>query len=69
VDIKAEICKILDIMIEAILDRYRGLPFIVGADKTGCFKYLVERVQKIIAGWTNKTLPMGGKEVLLKTVS
>jgi hypothetical protein len=68
-EVREEVCTILDIMTEAISDRYLGLPSIVGADRTDCFKYLVERVQKIISGWKEKTLSMRGKEVLLKAVA
>jgi hypothetical protein len=41
----------------------------VGADRSDCFKYLVERIIKIINGWKNKTLSMAGKETLLKAVA
>jgi hypothetical protein len=33
------------------------------------FKYLVERIIKIINGWKNKTLSMAGNETLLKAVA
>jgi hypothetical protein len=69
VDVRAEICTILDIMMEAILDKYLGLPSIVGADRSDHFKYLVERIIKLINGWKNKTLSMAGKETLLKAVA
>jgi hypothetical protein len=41
VDVRAEMCIILDIMTEAILDKYLGLPSIVGPHRSDYFKYLV----------------------------
>jgi hypothetical protein len=41
VDVRAEMCIILDIMTEAISDKYLGLPSIVGPDRSDYFKYLV----------------------------
>jgi hypothetical protein len=50
VDVRVEVCNTLDIQTEAIFDRYLGLPTTVGMDRSDCFKYLVERVLKIIGG-------------------
>lgn len=44
VDVKAEVCDILDIMTESLNDKYLGLPALVGADKSDCFRHLVDRV-------------------------
>jgi hypothetical protein len=69
VEVRAEICTILNILTEANSNKYLGLPSIVGADRSDYFKYLVERILKLINGWKNKTLFMAGKEVLLKAVA
>ena len=37
VDDKAQICTILNIMTEALNDKYLGLPANVGMDKSDCF--------------------------------
>jgi hypothetical protein len=66
---RVEVCNTLDIQTEAISDRYLGLPTMVGMDMSDCFKYLVEIVLKIIGGWKEKILSMGGKELLLKAVA
>lgn len=51
------------------MERYLGLPAIVGRSKKKAFTYLVKRVEKVITGWKNKMLSKGGKEVLLKAVA
>ena len=61
-------CTTLNIMTEAMNDKYLGLPANVGADKSDCFKFLIERIVKKISGWKEKLLSAGGKEILLKAV-
>jgi hypothetical protein len=60
---------IMNIMTEAITDKYLGLPSIVGLDRTYTFQYLVDRVCSILNGWKEKKLSFGGKETLLKAVA
>jgi hypothetical protein len=66
---RESICVKLDIMTEALTDKYLGLPAMVGADRTDCFQFLVDRVCKRINGWKEKILSSGGKEVLLKAIA
>ncbi|XP_051202445.1 uncharacterized protein [Lolium perenne] len=68
VDIRAAICVELNIMTEAICDRYLGLPALVGADRSDKFLYLLEKIIKRLEGWKEKFLSMGGKEILLKAI-
>ena len=42
VEIREEMCTTLNIMTEAMNDKYLGLPANVGADKSDCFKFLIE---------------------------
>ena len=42
---KAEICEILHIDTEALSDKYLGLPALVGADRSDCFRHFVERIK------------------------
>ena len=55
-------------MVEAITDKYLGLPPIVGIDRSDCFQHLIDRVLSRIRGWKEKLLSVGGREVLLKAV-
>ena len=68
VEIKEQLCTTLNIMTEALNDKYLGLPANVGMDKSDCFQYLIDRVIMKISGWKEKLLSAGGKEILLKSV-
>lgn len=69
VNVKAQICALLDIMTEALNDKYLGLPSKVWMDKTDCFQYLIDRVMQRVNGWKERQLSLGGKEILLKLVA
>ena len=69
VEVKAEIRQILNIMKESLSDKYLGLPSMIGVDRVNCFKHLIERIQKLVNGWKERTLSFGGKEALLKAVA
>ena len=68
-DTRADICQELHIDTEALSDKYLGLPAMVGADKSYCFKHFVERIKQRLHGWMEKQLSLGGKEILLKAVA
>ncbi|GJN27875.1 hypothetical protein PR202_gb15931 [Eleusine coracana subsp. coracana] len=69
VDDKAAVCEALDIMTESLSDKYLGLPALVGAETSDCFRHLIDRVRARISGWRVKLLSMGGKEVLIKSIA
>ena len=50
VEIREQLCITLNIMTEALSDKYLGLPANVGVDKTDCFQFLIERIVKKISG-------------------
>ena len=64
-----EVCQILNIMTQSLSDKYLGLPFMIGMDRTDCFKHLIERIAKLVNGWKERLLSLGGKESLLKAVA
>ena len=41
-NIKSQVCTILNIMTEALNDKYLGLPTTLGLDKTESFQYLID---------------------------
>jgi hypothetical protein len=59
-------CEVLHIDVEALSDKYLGLPVLVGACRSDCFLHLVERALQSLPGWKEKLLSLGGKEILLK---
>ncbi|GJN02267.1 hypothetical protein PR202_ga19600 [Eleusine coracana subsp. coracana] len=69
VDDKAEVCEALGIMTESLSDKYLGLPALVGAKRSDCFRHLIDRVRSRISGWKEKLLSMGGKEILIKSIA
>ena len=56
-------------MTESLSDKYLGLPSMIGVDRVDCFKHIIERIQKMINGWKERTLSYGGKEALVKAVA
>lgn len=67
--VKEEVCQALNIMTESLNDKYLGLPALVGVDRSDCFRHLVDRVRQRVNGWREKTLSLGGKEVLIKSIA
>jgi hypothetical protein len=64
--VKTEVCEILSIMIEALNDKYLGLPEMVGTNRSDCFRHLIDQVNSRINGWKEKLLTSGGKKILIK---
>jgi len=69
VEVSTEVCQVLNIMTELLTNKYLGLPALVGADRSDCFHHLIDRVVTQINGWREKTLSLGGKETLIKSVA
>jgi hypothetical protein len=55
-------------MTEAITNKYLGLPPLIGTDRTDCFLHLIDRICARLAGYKERLLSYGGKEVMLKAV-
>jgi hypothetical protein len=68
VEVKAKICNELNIMIEALSERYLGLPAMVEVDRSDNFMYLLERIIASFEGQKEKLMSMGAKDILLKAV-
>ena len=39
VGVREDVCRVLDIMTEALSDKYLGLPTMVGVDRSDCFQH------------------------------
>lgn len=53
-------CETLNILTELLSGKYLGLPALVGADRSDCFQYQIDRVRAKTKGWKEKLLSMGG---------
>ena len=56
VEVREEVCTQLNIVVEAMTDKYLGLPSHVGIERSDCFKHLVDRVWALIDGWNARML-------------
>jgi len=56
-------------MIESLNDKYLGLQALMGADRSDCFRHLIDRISMHINGRKEKLLTMGGKEILIKSIA
>ncbi|KAA3473503.1 reverse transcriptase [Gossypium australe] len=50
------------------MEKYLGLPSVVGRQKKASFQVLKEKILFRIKGWSNRFLSQGGKEVFIKSV-
>ena len=68
-NLREEIKVVLDVQNEKLSEKYLGLPSDVGRAKEGSFKFLKDKIWKQVQGWMEKTLSIGGKEVVIKFVA
>lgn len=68
-NMKAAVYTKLNIMTEALNDKYLGLPATLGLDKSDSFQYLIDCLIQRLMGWKEKCLSLGCKEILLKYVA
>jgi hypothetical protein len=66
-EMKAQICGELNIMTEAISEKYLGLPAMVGLDRTESFVNLLERIIERLKSWKERLLSLGGKEIFFES--
>jgi hypothetical protein len=45
------------------------MPLDVGPSRSGAFKYLKYIIWKLIQGWMERLLSLGGKDILIKSVA
>lgn len=51
----------LQINVEAMNEKYLGLPVYMGRSRSKTFSYIKDRIWKRIQGWKEKMLPKAGK--------
>jgi hypothetical protein len=45
VEMKVEVCEILNILTKSLTDKYLGLLALIGVDRSDCFRHLIDRVR------------------------
>ena len=58
---------ILGVQLEALNEKYLGLPTMVGRSKDGCFKHVREAARGKVTGWKGQGLSKAAREVLVKS--
>lgn len=66
---KRFICTTVGVSATTRIERYLGLPALVGKSKTKAFAGICDRVKKELDGWKEKFLSQAGKEILIKAVT
>jgi hypothetical protein len=56
----------LQINVEALGEKYLGLPTSAGKVSDGVFEYIPNKIRNFICGWSENLLSCAGKEMLIK---
>ncbi|KAA3459595.1 reverse transcriptase [Gossypium australe] len=67
-NMREQITNILGVRVSVKLEKYLGLPMIVGRRNQWAFANFVDRFRKRIESWNFRFLSMGGKEVFVKAI-
>lgn len=66
--IRTEVVRILGVSVADNIEKYLGLPCMVGRSKLRAFAVIRDKIKARISSWTNRVLSIGGREVLIKAV-
>ncbi|KAA3478618.1 reverse transcriptase [Gossypium australe] len=67
-EVKQEISNVLGMRQSNNIERYLGLPNVVGRKKRESFQNLKDKITQRIGQWSTRYLSQGGKEVFIKSV-
>ncbi|GKC11627.1 reverse transcriptase, partial [Tanacetum coccineum] len=67
--VRIHIIESLEVRKVIVQPKYLGLPSIIGGSKKVVFQAIIDKIKKKLQGWKEKTLSIGGKEVLIKLVA
>ncbi|KAA3454905.1 reverse transcriptase [Gossypium australe] len=65
---KLAVSAVLGVRSASNLEKYLGLPNVVGKRKRAAFQNLLDRINMRIDGWSTRWLSQGGKEIFIKSV-
>lgn len=66
---KQEVREVLHIEVEALAERYLGLPTALGRNTKEAFEFMPNRVRNLIGTWSGREASCAGREVLIKSVA
>ena len=70
VRVREDVCRDLDILTEALLNKYLVLSTVhVRVYMSDCFQHLIDRVCQRLKGWKEKVLSVQGNKFLLKAIA
>jgi hypothetical protein len=59
----------LNIVIEALFDKYLGLPTAIGLSTTEAFEFMPTRIKNLVGTWSGREASWAGREILLISVA
>ncbi|GJV63491.1 putative reverse transcriptase domain-containing protein [Tanacetum coccineum] len=67
--VRTRISDLLSVREVDVQLKYLGLPYVIGRSKKVVFQAIIDKIKKKLGRWKEKTLSIGGKEVLIKAVT
>ncbi|KAA3476902.1 reverse transcriptase [Gossypium australe] len=67
-EVKELVSSMLGVRSSSSLEKYLGLPNVVGKHKKEAFQSILDKITLRIESWSNRLLSQGGKEVFIKSV-
>ncbi|GKA81339.1 ribonuclease H [Tanacetum coccineum] len=67
--VRTRISDLLSVREADVQLKYLGLPYVIGRSKKVVFQAIIDKIKKKLGRWKEKTLSIGGKEVLIKAVT
>jgi hypothetical protein len=65
---KQEVHDRSDIAVDALVEKYLGLPTPLGRSTDSQFGHIVTNIKKLVKGWCLKTMSSAAREVLVKSI-
>lgn len=69
INIREDICRILEVEHKDDLGKYLGLPSFINRNKRAIFEFIEHKIRQRTSGWNKKFLTNAGKEVLIRSVA
>ncbi|GJN08543.1 hypothetical protein PR202_ga26477 [Eleusine coracana subsp. coracana] len=66
-EMKQEFLETMEIGMEALAEKYLGLPTAVGRSTKDAFEYMPTRIKSLVGSWSGKEASCAGRKVLLKS--